>query len=195
MIFIYLQAAANGPRSFKPIEGKQTIPRLELAGLVLAAHQVPYLTKAWNLPNNFGFHLWCDAKVVLDWLKKRNITDTYVNNRVKQVRDLCEDHWESIKIHYVPTEQNPADIITRQQKAEEFITNSTWWDGPEWLLEEKSWPQTDQEYCLYPDGKPTKTTSAKVATNKFSNNSVNSLPQGQLSYKHKNHSIWLTEPS
>ena len=137
-----------------PIEGKTTIPRLELAGLVVAAHQVPYLTKAWNLPDNFRFHIWCDAKVVLEWLQKRNISDTYVNNRVKQARQLCKNHWESIKIHYVPTDQNPADIITRQQKAEEFVLNNKWWKGPEWLLEKDKWPQTEETYCLYPDGKP-----------------------------------------
>ena len=148
----------------KPLDGKQTIPRLELSGMVLAAHQVPYLTKAWDLPNNSNFHIWCDAKVVLHWMEKQDIKETYVNNRVAQVRDLCEDHWESIKLHYVPTDLNPADIITRQQKAEEFVNNETWWHGPTWLLNESDWPTTDHTYCMYPDGKPIKIETKALAT-------------------------------
>ena len=148
----------------KPIDGKQTIPRLELAGMVLAAHQVQYLTKAWDLPNNSNFHIWCDAKVVLDWMQKENIKETYVNNRVDQIRDLCADHWESIKLHYVPTDMNPADIITRHQKAEEFIINNTWWQGPTWLLDETDWPKTDQTYNMYPDGKPLAKQTRALAT-------------------------------
>ena len=144
----------------KPIEGKQTIPRLELAGMVVAAHQVQYLTKAWDLPNNSNFHIWCDAKVVLDWIQKENIKDSYVNNRVDQIRDLCTDHWESIKLHYVPTDLNPADIITRQQNAEEFVSNNTWLNGPTWLQNESDWPTTDTTYCMYPDGKPIKIHTA-----------------------------------
>ena len=85
----------------KPLDGKATIPRLELAGMVVAAHQVSYLTKAWDLPDNSNFHIWCDAKAVLDWLKKHNINDTHVNNRIIQIRELCENNWESLKIHYV----------------------------------------------------------------------------------------------
>ena len=148
----------------KPIDGKQTIPRLELSGLVVAAHQVKYLTKAWDLPNNANFHIWCDAKVVLHWMEKQNIKETFINNRVDQVKDLCADHWESIKLHYVPTDLNPADIITRQQKAEEFINNETWWKGPTWLLNKSDWPTTDHSYSMYPDGKPIKKNTKVLAT-------------------------------
>ena len=148
-----------------PITGKHTIPRLELAATVVAAHQVPYLTKAWNLKDNSNFHIWCDAKVVLSWLKQYNVKETYINNRVTQVRELCESHWESIKLHYVPTDKNPADIITREQNAEDFINDSTWWQGPKWLLNEADWPQTEEHFCLYPEGKESIQTNMKAAIN------------------------------
>ena len=147
----------------KPIKGNLTIPRLELAGALVAAHQVPYLTKAWDLPHNTKFHIWCDAKVVLHWLQQYNVKETYVNNRVTQIRNLCKDHWETIKLHYVPTDLNPADIITREQKADEFVNNEMWWKGPAWLLQEHNWPQTEENFSLYPEGKPIK-TSVNTAT-------------------------------
>ena len=101
---------------------------------------------------------------MLDWIQKENIKETYVNNRVDQIRDLCAPHWESIQLHYVPTDMNPADIITRQQKAEEFIINNTWWEGPTWLLNESNWPKTDQTYSMYPDGKPIAKQTRALAT-------------------------------
>ena len=164
----------------KPIKGKQTIPRLELAATVVAAHQVPYLTKAWELPENSNFHIWCDAKVVLHWLKQYNVKDTYVNNRVTQVRELCENHWETIKLHYVPSEQNPADLITREQKAEEFINNSMWWQGPQWLLKEADWPQTEENFCLYPTGKPVKTNMANAVMNMCKNSILTHFSKGDF---------------
>ena len=164
----------------KPIDGKQTIPRLELAGMVVAAHQVPYLTKAWDLPDNSKFHIWSDAKVVLDWLKKHNVKETYVHNRVKQVRELCKNHWESIQLHYVPTDLNPADIITRPQKADEFIKNTMWWNGPQWLHDEADWPQTEEHYCLYPDGKPVATNITATATRLVTNSILAHFQQGNF---------------
>ncbi|CAL4088463.1 unnamed protein product, partial [Meganyctiphanes norvegica] len=136
-----------------PIDGKQTIPKLELSGVLLAAHKVPYLKKAWTLPQDTKFIIWCDAKVVLCWLAKYNIKEIYVHNRVKQIRDLCAR--EDVKIYHVPTNMNPADIITKEQKAEDFVTNQTWWEGPKWLQSQENWPEQEVVYNLYPEGTET----------------------------------------
>ena len=132
------------------LEPRQTIPRLELAGMVIAAHKVPYIMKAWEIKRDVKFFLWSDAKVVLNWLSQYNIKDIYVNNRVNQVRKLCKPQQDTIQIKYVPTKDNPADIITREQNAKEFVNNSTWWEGPKWLLSEADWPTTEKKYNLYP---------------------------------------------
>ena len=132
------------------LEPKHSIPRLELAGTVIAAHKVPYMIKAWEIKGKVKLFLWSDAKCVLNWLSQYNIKETYVNNRVNQVRSLCKPQQDTIQIKYVPSKDNPADIITREQSAKEFVNNSMWWNGPKWLLNEADWPTTENTYNLYP---------------------------------------------
>ena len=133
-----------------PLEPKLTIPRLELAGAVLAANKVPYMIKAWEIQREVKFFIWSDARVVLNWLSQFNIKDTWVNNRVNQIRKLCEPVRNNIQFRYVPTKDNPADIITRQQDATQFVKNDVWWNGPQWLLHEEDWPKIETNYNLYP---------------------------------------------
>ena len=130
-------------------KGICTIPRFELSGVVVAGHQVPYIRKAWNLPDTIQVNLWCDARVVLNWLSQYEIKETFIHNRVVQVRELCEPTQNTTTIRYVPSELNPADILTKEHKAQDFVENSTWWQGPSWLLNEQEWP-TSEEYNLYP---------------------------------------------
>ena len=132
-------------------ENPNTIPKFELAGVVVAAHQLNYLKEAWSLPQNTKVNLWCDARVVLSWLTQYEIKQTYIHNRVAQIRELCHPSRDSVTIRYVPTDKNPADILTKDQKAAEFINNKTWWDGPDWLCQETDWPEKEN-YQLYPNG-------------------------------------------
>ena len=133
-----------------PLEPKLTIPRLELTGVVLAAIKVPYMIKAWEIQRDVKFFIWSDAKVVLNWISQFNIKDTYVNNRVNTIRKLCKPVKDNIQFRYVPTKDNPADIITRQQDATQFVGNDVWWNGPQWLLNEADWPKVETQYNLYP---------------------------------------------
>ena len=132
------------------LDPKLTIPRMELAGAVVAAHKVPYIIKAWEIERKTKFFIWSDAKAVLGWLSQYNIKETYVNNRVNQVRQSCKPVQDTIQIKYVPTKENPADIITREQDAKAFVSNNTWWNGPSWLLDEQNWPTTETTFNLYP---------------------------------------------
>ena len=91
-----------------PKGAKQTIPRNELAGVVVAAQKVPYLHKAWPLSDSNKIFIWSDAKVVLAWVGQYNIRETFVHNRVKTIRDLCIK--EKTTIRHVPGDVNPADL-------------------------------------------------------------------------------------
>ena len=139
-----------------PLDGKQTVPKLETAGALVGAHQVPFITRALNLSKNHQFYLWCDAKCVLNWFAQFSIKDLYVHNRVKDIRKLyCK---ENTSVKYVPSAQNPADLITKPQKAVDFVNNSEWWNGPWWLLDKNNWPETEETYELYPEGVEEATT-------------------------------------
>ena len=133
-----------------PLKGKKTIPRLELAAVVVAGNQVRFVRKAWDPPSGTKVFLWIDAKVVLQWLSQYNIKDTFVLNRVKQVRELCAG--EDVSIRYIPSELNPADLITKEQEAAKFINDQFWLKGPEFLTKEAEWPAEEEKYKLYPEG-------------------------------------------
>merc|ERR1739842_145881 len=127
---------------------KATIPRNELAGVVVAAQKIPYLHKAWPLLDSNKVFIWSDAKVVLGWLGQYNIRDTFVHNRVKTIRDFCKK--EKTTIRHVPGDVNPADLITKTQNATDFIKNKGWFGGPGWLLDKKNWPEDKEKFNLYP---------------------------------------------
>ena len=131
-----------------PKGAKQTIPRNELVGVVVAAQKVPYLHKAWPLSDSNKIFIWSDAKVVLTWIGQYNIRETFVHNRVKTIRDLCIK--EKTTIRHVPGDVNPADLITKTQKATDFIKNEGWFGGPGWLLDKKNWPEDNDKFHLYP---------------------------------------------
>ncbi|CAL4163767.1 unnamed protein product, partial [Meganyctiphanes norvegica] len=114
---------------------------------------------AWEPPKGTKVFLWIDAKVVLQWLSQYNIKETFVHNRVKQIRELCSD--EDITIRYVPSEHNPADLITKEQEAANFIENPLWLKGPTFLMKEAEWP-ANENFKLFPEGEEQKLSLFKI---------------------------------
>lgn len=73
---------------------------------------------------------YTDSKVVLGYI--HNVTRrfyVYVSNRVERIRKFSSpEQW-----HYVPTNQNPADVATRSVPAA-LLPNTSWLTGPKFLL-------------------------------------------------------------
>ena len=155
----------NGDTRFVVAKGKivpkkggpgNTIPKLELTAMKIAANLVVFCQNALEVPKENRVIIWCDAQAVLAWVSSANLANTFVHERVKQIRQLCP----TAEVRYVDTANNPADIITREQKSpEDFINNVNWWQGPRWLLKEESWPKVEKVYNLHPE--------LKVSTNIF----------------------------
>ena len=143
-----------------PLKGNRTIPKLELAAVVVAAHMSNFVQKGWDIPKGTKYFLWMDAKVVCRWLCQYNIKETFIHNRVKQIRELVSKGNTFIK--YVPSELNPADLITKEQDAEKFSTNSAWFEGPSFLSDEGNWPITEEYYELFPEGCDKKVSLYKI---------------------------------
>ena len=143
-----------------PLKGMRTIPKLELAAVVVAAHMVIFVQKAWDIPKGTKYYLWTDAKVVCRWLGQFNIKETYVHNRVKQIRDLVDK--DNTVLKHVPTEFNPADLLTKEQDAEKFSTNSAWFEGPSFLANENDWPTSEEDFELFPEGCDQKISLYKI---------------------------------
>jgi hypothetical protein len=66
-----------------------------------------------------------------------NQLKTFVSNRVGEIQsDSDAKQWR-----HVPTDQNPADVATRDISLADLARNHLWWTGPDWLKQGKSfWP-------------------------------------------------------
>ena len=108
---------------------KQTIPRLELSAAVLLAKLLNRVVTALKLEIS-SVLLWSDSMIVLSWLRKEPFKlKTFVSNRVAKIQELTDvQQWR-----FVPTGENPADLISRGVNAEKLLQSELWWKGPLFL--------------------------------------------------------------
>ena len=106
-----------------------SIPRLELCGALLLAELVESCVCALKL--SCEIRLFTDSMITLSWIQGcPSRWKTFVANRVAKIQELVPlESW-----HHVPGPENPADLASRGIPAEEFISSSLWWHGPEWLV-------------------------------------------------------------
>ena len=104
---------------------KLTIPRLELMAALLTARAVSYLRRARDDLRDLCCSYFSDSTVTLGWIRGEP-SDVFLRNRVREIRRLSPRHAWS----HVPTEENPADLITRGMTAQALKRSDKWWKGP-----------------------------------------------------------------
>lgn len=106
-----------------------SIPRKEL----LAARLLSKLINKVLDSSKLQFRevvLWSDSQIVLAWLKKPlSLLQVFVRNRIA---DILQETGNFIWT-YVPSKDNPADIVSRGQLPAALKFNDLWWNGPEFL--------------------------------------------------------------
>nr|CAH7718714.1 unnamed protein product [Callosobruchus chinensis] len=120
-----------------------TIPRLELCGALLAARLTEKVSKALQV-ENIKRTFWTDSTIVLGWLKSApNKLKAFVSNRVSEIQNLTTlDKWR-----HVPSEFNPADLVSPGIKPSDIQGTNLWWYGPEFLkLDVSNWPENIGQY-------------------------------------------------
>ena len=81
---------------------------------------------------------WSDSMNVVWWIRGRSRSfKPFVANRVGEIQTATDPkQWR-----YVPTNKNPADLLTRGLKLSELTKNENWWTGTDFLgHEESEWP-------------------------------------------------------
>ena len=81
---------------------------------------------------------WSDSLNMLWWVRGRSREfKPFVANRVGEIQTYSSpEQW-----NYMPTNQNPVDILSRGMKAIDLVDCDRWWRGPEFLLQSESlWP-------------------------------------------------------
>ncbi|XP_065192504.1 uncharacterized protein LOC135823588 [Sycon ciliatum] len=114
-----------------------SIPRLELQAAVIATQLARQIANALALLKS-ALVFWTDSMNVLYWIRGQSKRyKTFVANRVSEIQGFSEPaQW-----HHVPTEQNPANKISRGCSVQQ-VDDSMWWNGPSYLLQDATtWPQ------------------------------------------------------
>ncbi|XP_074651589.1 uncharacterized protein LOC141906245 [Tubulanus polymorphus] len=112
-----------------------TLPRLELMGALVGARLCKFVIN--SLGNTYKITdaiLWSDSEIVLSWLKSDKKLQCFVANRVSEILSLPVS-----KFKYCPTQDNPADLLTRGTTTDKLKTSDIWWRGPSWLVN-GDWP-------------------------------------------------------
>merc|ERR1712121_217056 len=123
-------------------------------GALLALKGIKSLLYTFNNCVINKIYLCLDAQVVIAWLTSaNNVRSVYSANRIKDSKLIMEDIFESfqvkIQIRYVPTDQNPGDLLTRGLSFEKFKENMDFWcHGPIWIRNSTiDWPVSELR-CL-----------------------------------------------
>ncbi|XP_071581880.1 uncharacterized protein [Temnothorax nylanderi] len=126
-----------------------SIPRLELCAAVLLARAIAAARLALTIAIKI-YHCWTDSKVAKAWLSQPpSRWKMFVANRVHEVQTLLPN----VEWHHVPSQQNPADLVSRGVTPANLIQQSLWWTGPDWLkLSSDQWPSEPQSTS--PDSLP-----------------------------------------
>ncbi|KAF8783269.1 hypothetical protein HNY73_013454 [Argiope bruennichi] len=141
--FRYITEEGSAKASFIISESKVaplktlTLARLELMAALIGARLAKYLQDTF--PSLIKrVYLWSDSKIVIHWVKgSAKVWKPFVCNRVTQVQLLISPHcW-----NHCSGSENPADLTTRGESANAFLSSSLWSTGPEWLSRPvHSWP-------------------------------------------------------
>lgn len=115
------------------------LPRLELCGALLLTRLLKSVMKTMELPST-EIYCWTDSTIVLNWLATpSNKLDTFVGNRIAEIQGCTLAN----KWRHIPTELNPADILSRGCSAADLKNNRLWNNGPEFLRSSTdAWPNS-----------------------------------------------------
>lgn len=120
----------------------KTLPTLELLGVYTAFKCIKLLLKSYSDINFENLFIISDAQVVISWLlndvNKVNCKNKFVINRLKEINVIKEEISNefniSVKFKYVPSEDNPADLLSRGLSFKKFSKCLDFWTkGPTWL--------------------------------------------------------------
>ena len=107
-----------------------SIPKKELTGLVLGANLGNKLYEAYkDSYTQIKVHMLTDSEICLYWIFSPKKKETFVHNRVVQIKDKTEN-W---MFHHVSSKENPSDLPTRGIAPEESHDPNLYEYGPPWL--------------------------------------------------------------
>ena len=119
-----------------------SVPRLELMAAMVALKLTESLGQTLEIPRK-DWQFWSDSMDVLHWIRGHSRHfKPFVANRVGEIQ-LATDpaQWR-----FIPTQSNPADLLTRGESVSDLVNDKKWWNGPHFLpLSPPEWPENNQD--------------------------------------------------
>ena len=134
-----------------PLKTK-TVPTLELLAMYLAIKCIDALLSGLKCINSII--VVSDSQVALDWVVDKRVkskTNNFASNRVKDITlmrsNLLQDYNIDILFRYVPTDLNPADLLTRGITFKQFKSKLQFWiSGPTFIQNFPiNWPEINKD--------------------------------------------------
>ena len=107
-------------------KNQMSIPRLELAATIVGVRLYENIVNSDPFLNSLCVEFWTDSMASLRWIQGSKQWPPYIENRVSIIRKVGLTN----NFHYICSEANPADVLTRGTDFEKLIKNSLWWNGP-----------------------------------------------------------------
>ncbi len=119
-----------------PVKGL-TVPRMELLAVLIGVRLLRFCETQLKIDIQSRI-LWSDSQCVLHWIKTNKKLPIFVENRLKEIKQVNNIHFR-----FIESASNPADHATRPCHWDEFVAiQKVWLHGPEFLIQsEDSWPQ------------------------------------------------------
>ncbi|XP_018374673.1 PREDICTED: uncharacterized protein LOC108768653 [Trachymyrmex cornetzi] len=119
-----------------------SFPRLELCAALLLSRLFTAVRDTIGLPLQ-RIILWSDSTIiVLQWIQTPpHRLKTFVANRITKI----QQHTKHLEWRHVPSNDNPADIISRVLTPKQLMKSHLWKHGPPWLgQQEENWPNQER---------------------------------------------------
>ena len=150
-----------------PLKSK-SLPTLELMAVFLALKCLPSILSALNCQIR-SLTISVDAQIVLSWILTSNVKtkNVFARNRIIDISNLRAElktkYALTCNFTYLPSEENPADLLTRGISKAKWVEKMDFWvHGPNFFRNElKDWPKRNLN-CLSEESKLLTLNSAKV---------------------------------
>ncbi|XP_055633490.1 uncharacterized protein LOC129773857 [Toxorhynchites rutilus septentrionalis] len=111
---------------------RPTIPRLELCAATLLARLIKTVKSTLRMTIH-QTTAWSDSMTTLAWIAGDPARwKTFVANRVAEINSTLS----AVNWRHIPTDENPADLLSRGATPMSLASTPLWWSGPTWRPED-----------------------------------------------------------